>query len=70
MLEWRGVTLPNATTPQNVLLMQALDSFRQQGKRLLFVTNNASKSRKKYVSKFHSLGLEVDASEVGKGALC
>lgn len=32
------------------------------------MTNNASKSRKKYVSKFHSLGLEVDASEVGKAA--
>jgi len=35
-----------------------------QGKRLVFVTNNSTKSRKQYGKKFESLGLsvtEVDA---------
>lgn len=44
---------------------QALKEFRRQGKRLLFVTNNSSKSRAGYVAKFSSLGLEVAAEEVG-----
>eukprot|EP00878_Enallax_costatus_P045096 GHUV01053994.1.p1 GENE.GHUV01053994.1~~GHUV01053994.1.p1 ORF type:complete len:205 (+),score=63.30 GHUV01053994.1:536-1150(+) len=38
--------------------------MRTAGKRLLFVTNNSSKSRKQYVSKFKSLGFEVEASEI------
>jgi phosphoglycolate phosphatase len=38
--------------------MQALLEFRRQGKKLLFVTNNASKSRRSYVSRFCSLGLD------------
>ena len=45
--------------------LQALQALRRQGKRLLFVTNNSSKSRKQYVAKFRSLGLEVAAEEVG-----
>jgi ribonucleotide monophosphatase NagD (HAD superfamily) len=44
--------------------MQALQVMRQQGKRLLFVTNNSSKSRAQYVKKFQSLGMQVDSSEV------
>ena len=38
--------------------MQALHEFRRQGKCLLFVTNNASKSRAAYVKRFTGLGLE------------
>ena len=38
--------------------MQALHEFRRQGKSLLFVTNNASKSRAAYVKRFAGLGLE------------
>jgi ribonucleotide monophosphatase NagD (HAD superfamily) len=34
-----------------------------QGKRLVFVTNNSTKSRKQYGKKFETLGLSVD--EVG-----
>jgi len=32
-----------------------------QGKRLVFVTNNSTKSRAGYTSKFKSLGLNVTA---------
>jgi ribonucleotide monophosphatase NagD (HAD superfamily) len=46
------------------LVLQALQVMRQQGKRLLFVTNNSSKSRAQYVKKFESLGMQVDSSEV------
>lgn len=31
-----------------------------QGKKLVFVTNNSTKSRKKYAEKFHSLGIPVN----------
>jgi phosphoglycolate phosphatase len=31
-----------------------------QGKRLVFVTNNSTKSRKQYGKKFETLGLSVD----------
>jgi ribonucleotide monophosphatase NagD (HAD superfamily) len=34
------------------------------GKQLLFVTNNASKSRAGYVGKFKSFGLDVEPAEV------
>ncbi|KIY95479.1 pyridoxal (pyridoxine, vitamin B6) phosphatase [Monoraphidium neglectum] len=43
---------------------EALQLLRDQGKRLRFVTNNSSKSRAQYVSKFRGLGIEADASEV------
>ncbi len=35
-----------------------------QGKKLVFVTNNSTKSRKGYLSKFTSLGLDVSAEEI------
>ena len=44
--------------------MQTLKALRAQGKRLLFVTNNAGKSRKGYVKRFTSVGLDVKADEV------
>jgi len=43
---------------------QALHAFRAAGKRLLFVTNNSSRSRREYVAKFKSLGIDVTADEV------
>lgn len=51
--------------PPSLHLSQALRAFRSAGKRLLFVTNNSSKSRAQYVDKFRGLGLEVAAEEVG-----
>lgn len=33
--------------------------FSPQGKRLVFVTNNSTKSRKQYGKKFETLGLSV-----------
>lgn len=35
-----------------------------QGKRLVFVTNNSTKSRKQYGKKFESLGLSVTEEEI------
>jgi hypothetical protein len=35
-----------------------------QGKKLVFVTNNSTKSRKGYLGKFTSLGLNVSAEEI------
>ncbi|KAG1663605.1 hypothetical protein FOA52_009704 [Chlamydomonas sp. UWO 241] len=43
---------------------EALRALRAQGKRLLFVTNNASKPRSAYAAKFTSLGLDVAVTEV------
>jgi membrane protease subunit (stomatin/prohibitin family) len=63
----RQVVVCNAPTCVRVLLLQALQVMRQQGKRLLFVTNNSSKSRAQYVKKFESLGMQVDSSEVSSG---
>ena len=43
------------------------NSFRKltlQGKKLVFVTNNSTKSRKGYLGKFTSLGLNVSAEEI------
>ncbi|KAJ8446794.1 hypothetical protein Cgig2_016104 [Carnegiea gigantea] len=37
-----------------------LDMLRSKGKRLVFVTNNSTKSRKQYGKKFESLGLSVN----------
>lgn len=41
-----------------------LDALRAAGKRLVFVTNNSTKSRAGYLSKFTSLGLTVSAEEI------
>ncbi|KAH7660227.1 HAD-superfamily hydrolase subfamily IIA protein [Dioscorea alata] len=43
---------------------EVLQTLRSLGKKLLFVTNNASKSRKQYVKKFHTLGLDVCEDEI------
>lgn len=41
-----------------------LDALRSKGKRLFFVTNNSTKSRRGYQSKFSSLGLHVEPEEI------
>ena len=55
---WRG----------DQLVPGVLDALRQlrdkQGKALLFVTNNSSKSRSQYASKFKALGLDVSPEEI------
>lgn len=45
-------------------LLQALAALRDMGKRLLFVTNNSSKSRQQYVAKFAALGIQAEAHEI------
>ncbi|KAK4371538.1 hypothetical protein RND71_011013 [Anisodus tanguticus] len=41
-----------------------LDDVNMQGKKLVFVTNNSTKSRKQYAKKFHSLGIPVNEDEI------
>ena len=49
---WRGDTLiPKAS--------KIIDRLREQGKKLFFVTNNSTKSRAGFLSKFTNLGLNV-----------
>ncbi|KAK6911771.1 hypothetical protein RJ641_023864 [Dillenia turbinata] len=43
---------------------ETLDMLRSKGKRLVFVTNNSTKSRKQYGKKFETLGLSVDEEEI------
>ncbi|KAF9233830.1 HAD-like domain-containing protein [Melanogaster broomeanus] len=44
--------------------VEVLDILRKRGKRLLFVTNNASKSRRSYKGKFDQLGVEARVDEI------
>ncbi|KAJ4836691.1 Phosphoglycolate phosphatase 2 [Turnera subulata] len=43
---------------------QTLEMLRSKGKKLVFVTNNSSKSRGQYAQKFHSLGISVSQDEI------
>lgn len=43
---------------------ETLDMLRSLGKKLIFVTNNSTKSRKQYGKKFESLGLNVSEEEI------
>ncbi|EPS69816.1 hypothetical protein M569_04945, partial [Genlisea aurea] len=43
---------------------ETLDLLRSKGKRLVFVTNNSTKSRKQYGKKFETLGLDVTEEEI------
>eukprot|EP00268_Persea_americana_P043686 TRINITY_DN4396_c0_g1_i5.p1 TRINITY_DN4396_c0_g1~~TRINITY_DN4396_c0_g1_i5.p1 ORF type:complete len:319 (+),score=60.08 TRINITY_DN4396_c0_g1_i5:108-1064(+) len=43
---------------------QTLDMLRSKGKKLIFVTNNSTKSRKKYAKKFQMLGVTVSEEEI------
>ena len=54
---WRGDTLIEGVP-------ETLDMLRSMGKKLIFVTNNSTKSRKGYQSKFTNLGLTVAPEEI------
>lgn len=43
---------------------QTLEMLRSKGKKLVFVTNNSTKSRRQYAKKFQSLGIEVSEDEI------
>ncbi|OIW13878.1 hypothetical protein TanjilG_31767 [Lupinus angustifolius] len=43
---------------------QTLQMLRSNGKKLVFVTNNSSKSRAQYALKFQSLGIPVSQDEI------
>ena len=54
---WKGDTVIEGVS-------KILDKLRAAGKKCFFVTNNSTKSRKGYKSKFDSLGLNVQAEEI------
>ncbi|XAR65771.1 Phosphoglycolate phosphatase [Bertholletia excelsa] len=43
---------------------ETLEMLRSKGKKLVFVTNNSTKSRRQYATKFHSLGIAVNEDEI------
>ena len=54
---WRGDSLIPG-------IPQVIANLRAEGKKLFFVTNNSTKSRAGYKSKFTSLGLDVQPEEI------
>jgi phosphoglycolate phosphatase len=54
---WRGETLLEG-------VQETLHMLRRMGKHVIFVTNNSTKSRKGYQSKFSSMGLTVAPEEI------
>ncbi|XP_057961755.1 phosphoglycolate phosphatase 1A, chloroplastic-like isoform X2 [Malania oleifera] len=54
---WKGDSLIDGVP-------ETLDMLRSKGKRLVFVTNNSTKSRKQYGKKFETLGLNVIEEEI------
>ncbi|KAJ0946849.1 putative phosphoglycolate phosphatase [Helianthus annuus] len=54
---WKGDTLIDGVP-------QTLEMLRSKGKKLVFVTNNSTKSRKQYAHKFQSLGIQVTEEEI------
>ncbi|KAL5711696.1 hypothetical protein ACHQM5_013952 [Ranunculus cassubicifolius] len=54
---WKGDSLIDGVP-------ETLDMLRAEGKRLVFVTNNSTKSRKQYGKKFETLGLTVTEDEI------
>merc|ERR1711943_179041 len=54
---WKGDSLIEGV-PETIAML------REMGKRLIFVTNNSTKSRAGYLKKFLGLGLEITAEEV------
>ena len=57
--------------PQNKLhqVPETLAELRRRGKRIFFVSNNASKHRSTYLSKFQKLGIEASVDDVVTSAL-
>ncbi|KAL8486097.1 hypothetical protein ACS0TY_022993 [Phlomoides rotata] len=49
---WKGDALIDS-------VLDTLDMLQAMGKKLVFVTNNSTKSRKQYANKFHFLGIYV-----------
>lgn len=45
-------------------VIEALHLLRSKGKKILFVTNNATKSRKSYKKKFDGFGIEAHVEEI------
>lgn len=54
---WRGDSVIDG-------IPEVLEKLRAAGKKMFFVTNNSTKSRKGYKKKFDSLGLKVPAEEI------
>ena len=54
---WRGDSVLDGV-PETLAALRAL------GKKLVFVTNNSTKSRAGYLKKFTGLGLDVRAEEI------
>ncbi|KAG7963210.1 hypothetical protein I3843_09G107600 [Carya illinoinensis] len=54
---WKGDTLIDGVP-------QTFDMLRSKGKKLVFVTNNSTKSRRQYANKFQSLGISVTEDEI------
>ncbi|MEW5303398.1 MAG: hypothetical protein WDW36_006096 [Sanguina aurantia] len=54
---WRGDSVIDGVP-------ETLDMLRSMGKKMVFVTNNSTKSRAGYLSKFTGLGLNVNAEEI------
>lgn len=47
-----------------------LETLKRLGKRILFVTNNSSKSRASYLEKFASLGIETGIDNIFGSSYC
>ncbi|KAI9366703.1 HAD-like domain-containing protein [Zopfochytrium polystomum] len=45
-------------------VQETLSTLRAMGKQIIFVTNNSSKSRRAYLKKFQSLGLQASEDEI------
>ncbi|AEO69378.1 573b9433-3100-40b6-a798-1171f91258eb [Thermothielavioides terrestris] len=43
---------------------ETLELLRSRGKKIVFVTNNSTKSRQEYLKKFTSLGIQSDVEEI------
>ncbi|GER33821.1 2-phosphoglycolate phosphatase 2 [Striga asiatica] len=54
---WKGDALIDGVS-------ETLDALRAMDKKLVFVTNNSTKSRRQYAEKFHSLGISVTEDEI------
>ncbi|KAH6768764.1 2-phosphoglycolate phosphatase 2 [Perilla frutescens var. frutescens] len=54
---WKGDVLIDGVS-------DTLDLLRSMGKKLVFVTNNSTKSRRQYAKKFHSVGISVSEDEI------
>jgi len=54
---WRGDKLIEG-------IPETIEALRAAGKKLIFVTNNSTKSREGYLKKFLSLGLNISAEEI------